>query len=125
MEKSKYKLKIDIISDSDTRENTNRFKALFGTSKVKGFVTENTFKDFTYYLNKITGNNVNISKAVIEKIIGFTQKEDKKKYINIIYSLKIGNDVFKIDVLLSFMYDNLVSENDAKVLVDWIKYYGE
>ena len=125
MEKSKYRLKIDIISDSDTRENTNRFKALFGTSKVKGFVTENTFKDFTYYLNKITGNNVNISKAVIEKIIGFTQKEDKKKYINIIYSLKIGNDVFKIDVLLSFMYDNLVSENDAKALVDWIKYYGE
>jgi len=125
MEKSKYKLKIDIISDSDTRENTNRFKALFGTSKVKGFVTENTFKDFTYYLNKITGNNVNISKAVIEKIIGFTQKEDKKKYINIIYSLKIGNDVFKIDVLLSFMYNNLVSENDVKVLVDWIKYYGE
>jgi len=125
MEKSKYKLKIDIISDSDTRENTNRFKALFGTSKVKGFVTENTFKDFTYHLNEITGNNVNISKAVIEKIIGFTQKEDKKKYINIIYSLKIGNDVFKIDVLLSFMYNNLVSENDVKVLVDWIKYYGE
>ena len=31
MEKSKYRLKIDIISGSDTKENTNRFKALFGT----------------------------------------------------------------------------------------------